>query len=235
MFEKKYNMIMVIPDLHISAHHKESFKFLKAVRDKYEPDLVIFLGDVVDFHSLSYHEKDPDLPSPKDEIVQVRKYVQELSQIFPEAICIMGNHDKLIQRKAVTAGLPKYAVKELSEIIKSPHGWRWVGDYKANTIKGPVYFTHGRTSTINKMAQLMGMSSCSGHYHSKFYVSYFATPMGIYFDANFGCLIDKDHKAFLYSEQSIGKPVLGCGIIKMGRAILVPMYLKRHGKWTGEL
>ena len=82
MFEKKYNMIMVIPDLHISAHHKESFKFLKAVRDKYEPDLVIFLGDVVDFHSLSYHEKDPDLPSPKDEIVQVRKYVQELSQIF---------------------------------------------------------------------------------------------------------------------------------------------------------
>jgi predicted phosphodiesterase len=235
IFKKKYERILVIPDLHIPAHHRDAFAFLKAVKNQYDPDAVVFLGDIVDFHSMSYHEHDPDLASPVDELTDVRKYVKELSEIFPEAYCIFGNHDKIIHRKATTAGLPKAAVRELSEIINSPHGWTWSSDLKLPTIKGDIYFTHGKTQSINKLAQTMGMSCCQGHYHSKYYVSYYATPHGLYFDANFGCLIDKDHKAFLYGEGYIGKPVLGVGIIKEGRAIPVPMRMAKGGRWLRKL
>lgn len=235
MFSKKYHSILVIPDMHIPAHHKDAIPFLRAVKAQYTPDAVVFLGDLVDFHSMSYHEHDPDLNSPAKELEEINKYVKELYELFPEAYCLFGNHDKLIHRKATTAGLPKEAVRELSDILNAPKGWVWSSDLKLPTVKGNIYFTHGKTQSINKLAQIMGMSCCQGHFHSKFYVSYYATPNGLYFDANFGCLIDKDHRAFLYGEQCIGKPVLGVGIIKEGRAVPVPMRLAPKGRWLKKL
>jgi len=235
MFKKKYERILCVPDLHIPAHHKDSFKFLMKVKDKYQPDFVVFMGDIVDFHSISYHEHDPDLPSPGKELELVRKYVNEISEIFPEAVCLMGNHDKLIQRKILTVGLPKEVIKTLSEIINSPPGWDWRHEFKCNTPRGPVFFTHGKTQVINKLSQNMGMNTVQGHYHSKFYVSYYATPTGLFFDMNVGCLIDKDHPAISYGERLLNKPVLGCGVIKNGRAVLVPMCMRPGGKWRKKI
>lgn len=235
IFTKKYERILVVPDLHLPAQHKDAFSFLKAVKDKYDPDCVVFMGDIVDFHSMNYHEHNPELPSPQDEIDRVRDGVQKLAQLFPVAFCLYGNHDLLIHRKATTIGIPKIAIKELSDVIKSPPDWKWSKELKLMTEKGPVYFTHGRTSSIGKLAQMMGVSCVQAHYHSKYYINYIATPVNLYFDANFGCLIDKDHPAFLYGEQCVGKPVLGCGVIKNGRAIPVTMNLKPHGRWGGKL
>lgn len=42
--------------------------FLRAVRDSVEPDTVVCMGDESDWHSLSHHEHDPDLPAPGDEL-----------------------------------------------------------------------------------------------------------------------------------------------------------------------
>lgn len=36
----------------------------------------------------------------------------------------------------------------------------------------------------------MSMSSIQGHYHSKFYISYWANPNGLFFDANAGTFAD---------------------------------------------
>lgn len=235
MFKKVYNSILVVPDLHLPAHHKDAFSFLRAVKAKYNPDAVVFMGDILDFHSISYHEHDPDLPNPSSELDIVRKQIKELYELFPSAYCIYGNHDKLIHRKSTTAGLPKAAVKELSEILCSPTSWLWSSDLKLDTPRGPIYFTHGRTQSINKLAQMMGLSSVQTHYHSKFYISFIATPDRLFFDMNCGCLIDKDHRAFLYGEQCIGKPILGCGVISKGIPKLIPMLLKKRGKWNRQI
>jgi len=45
---KIYKNILVMPDLHAPYHHKDSLDFMKALRDKYQPDLVVNLGDEIE-------------------------------------------------------------------------------------------------------------------------------------------------------------------------------------------
>ena len=63
-----YDRILCISDLHIQAHHPQSFDFLKALKKKIKPDLVVNGGDELDKHALSFHDSDPDLPSAGDEL-----------------------------------------------------------------------------------------------------------------------------------------------------------------------
>ena len=65
----KHKSILVISDLHIPYHHRDSFEFLKALKKKYKPDLVVNIGDEIDCHALSFHDSNPDLPSAGDELV----------------------------------------------------------------------------------------------------------------------------------------------------------------------
>ena len=58
----QYNKVMVIGDLHIPYHHKDSFAFLRALKKKYKGfDLVVNIGDELDQHAISMHDNDPDL------------------------------------------------------------------------------------------------------------------------------------------------------------------------------
>ena len=39
-----HKSVLVISDLHIPYHHKDSFEFLKAVKKKFKPDTVVNIG-----------------------------------------------------------------------------------------------------------------------------------------------------------------------------------------------
>ena len=61
-----YKAILCISDLHIPYHHPQAFDFLKALKKKLNPDLIVNGGDELDKHALSFHDSDPDLPSAGD-------------------------------------------------------------------------------------------------------------------------------------------------------------------------
>ena len=48
--------VLVISDMHLPFQHKDTFRFLQALKDKYKPSTVVCIGDECDKHSLSYHE-----------------------------------------------------------------------------------------------------------------------------------------------------------------------------------
>ena len=77
--------ILVISDLHIPYHHKDSFNFLKEIKKQFKPDTIINIGDSLDFHAISMHDSNPDLFSAGHELQQARKYVKELESIFPKS------------------------------------------------------------------------------------------------------------------------------------------------------
>ncbi len=104
---KKYSKVFVISDLHIPYHHRSSFAFLKAVKEKYKPDLVINIGDELDQHAISMHDSNPDLPSAGDELKTSKTYIKELEKIFPKMILIHSNHSSLVYRRALKYGLPR--------------------------------------------------------------------------------------------------------------------------------
>ena len=60
---RKAKSILVISDMHHPYSHPDTVPFLAACKKKFNPDQVVCIGDEVDFHSLSYHESNPDLDS----------------------------------------------------------------------------------------------------------------------------------------------------------------------------
>ena len=50
-----------------------------------------------------------------------------------------------------------------------------------------------------------------------------------------GCLIDDKALAFEYNKTTVGRPIIGCGIIIEGQPMLIPMILDKKGRWIKEL
>ena len=48
------------------------------VKKTFKPDTVINIGDLLDFHAISMHEHNPDLPSAGDELSLSKSYIKEL-------------------------------------------------------------------------------------------------------------------------------------------------------------
>ena len=58
-------------------------------------DKVVCIGDMTDNHAISYHEKDPDLHSHRDELLLARKKLKPWHKDFPGLEICIGNHDDL--------------------------------------------------------------------------------------------------------------------------------------------
>ena len=74
--------ILVISDMHIPYHHKDSIKFLSEIKKQFKPDRIINIGDSIDFHAISMHDSNPDLPNAGDELNLTRnlKHISQLKE-----------------------------------------------------------------------------------------------------------------------------------------------------------
>lgn len=231
----KRQIVLVISDLHAPVYHRDTVDFLDAVKKKFKPNLVKLTGDEINWESISYHEKNPDLPGALDELKAARKSLKPIYEMFPVADVMESNHGALPFRKAVTAGLPSEILKGYREILHAPKGWVWHLDHTFNTPRGKVYMTHGKSGAVNKLSKSMAMSCIQGHYHAKAYISYWASPVGLFFDMNVGCLADDRHLAMKYGWNNVDKSIINVGLLEDGVPRLIPMFLNSRGRWVGKL
>lgn len=230
-----HKKILVISDLHIPYHHKNAFEFLKEIKKEYNPDFVVNIGDLLDFHAISMHSHDPDLSSAGDELKIARKYIRELESIFPKMIEVESNHSSLVYRRALKFGISKEFLKDYGEFL-STKKWQWIDDLTITMSNGQrCFFTHGRSADILKVSQAMGMSAVQGHYHTKFLISWWANPDNLFFGMNVGCLINQKSLAFNYAKNFKTRFILGCGIIIYGIPRLLPLVLNEKGNWIKKL
>lgn len=237
-FKRLYERIVVMPDLHAPYHHRHALAFMKAVRDKYQPDLVVNLGDEADKHAMSFHDSDPNLKSAGDELAATIPVMEELHSIFPNMLLCDSNHGSMHYRKAKAHGMPVQYLKTYREILlprTNSGGWQWAESWRVRTALGDVLFKHqpsgpGLGDAAHHQCNLM-----VGHHHGKFQIEYAASSARLYWSAFSGCLIDKDSLAFAYGKHTLYKPVLGCTVILKGVPVLIPMLLDSSGDWVGEL
>lgn len=227
--------VLVISDMHHPYAHPDTFPFLKALKAKYKFDKIICIGDEVDFHALSYHESNPDLPSAGQELKDAINSLKPIYKLFPSVIVVESNHGSMVLRKALTGGIPAHAIKSYNDILCAPKGWKWTFDVTINTPTGPVYFCHGKTTTPGKLASQYGMSTVQGHFHEKAQINYISTPDKLMFDAHTGCLADDKSLALGYNKINPKRPIVSVLVIINGIPQLVPMILKRGGRWIGKL
>ncbi len=234
-----YDCIAVMPDLHAPYHHRHALAFMKAVRDKYKPDLVVNLGDEADKHAMSFHDSDPNLKSAGDELAATVPVMRELASIFPRMLICDSNHGSMHYRKAKAHGMPVQYLRTYREILfdggKEGNGWQWAENWRVRTVLGDVMFKHQPSGPILTDASHNQCNLMVGHHHGKFLVEYGASSARLYWGAYSGCLIDKDSLAFAYGKHTMYKPILGCTVILRGVPILIPMLLDANGDWVGEL
>ena len=209
--------------------------FLKLLKKKYKPDRVIQIGDEVDKHAMSFHDSDPDLPSAGDELKLSIPVIKQLEKMFPKMDLLDSNHGSLVFRRAYKHGIPKAYIKKYNDFLQVGKGWKWHDDLIIDTPLGKVYFCHGKTPDILKLAQSMGMSCVSGHYHSLMGVRYYGNSLGLYFGLQVGCMIDSKSLAFRYNKVQKARPIIGCSVIQNGLPIIEPFIKDKSGKWIGRL
>lgn len=233
---KIYRNILNIGDYHAPANHPDAIPFLRAVAKAYGPfDLVVQNGDEADHAGLSYHDKNPDYDSAGQELAKAKRELAKLWALFPKMEIIESNHGSLLYRKALTHGIPKHALRTYNELLAAPKSVRWHQDLTIHTPLGRIYFHHGKTSQVGKLSKNMSMSAVQGHYHSLFYIYYWANPNGIYWDMNAGCLVDDTSMAMAYNKTTLPRPIVGCAVIRNGMPHLIPMVLNKNGRWGGSL
>lgn len=228
--------IMVVGDLHAPYTHQDAIAFLRHVRDNYEPDMVVQVGDETDGHAISFHDSDPNLDSAGVELEKAKLVLEQVHELFPNLLVCDSNHGSLIYRRAKTHGLPVQFIKKYRDILFPEHGapdWSWADAWVLNTPLGPVRFQHQVSGDFMLNASHERTSLVLGHEHGRFEVQYAASSTALYFGAYAGCLIDSKSLAFAYGKLHRKKPILGCMVITDGSPQLIPMLLNSEGRWVG--
>lgn len=205
--------VLIIGDTHEPFCIDGYLEFCKRIHDYYKCSRVVHIGDLVDNNAISYHEHDPNGWSPEDEMKQTDKSLKKWFKVFPEVYLCRGNHDRLVDRKAKTVGLPSRCFKSFREMWGLPKGWK---DDFAFEFDGVLYM-HG-TGYSGKQGHIMAafdnrMSTVTGHLHAVSGVEYLANSRGLIFGMGVGCGIDETKYAFEYGKGFRRKPIVSCGVV----------------------
>jgi predicted phosphodiesterase len=221
--------VLVIGDTHAPAMHKGYISFLKKVYKKHSCNRVVHIGDMVDWNTISFHEKDPSMPNAVAEYKEALKQVKQLYKAFPKLDYMVGNHDALPLRKARAIGLPDEVIQDF-KTLWGVDGWTIHPRFSDLIIDGVVY-RHGDKCKGGQMAAYKNSiaefrSLVQGHLHAQAGIVYHANQEDCVFGMQVGCGVDHDHPAMNYGRIYAAKPILGCGVVYSAKqAIFEPMSL----------
>lgn len=228
-------IVLIVPDLQIPFHHRDSFTFLANVKEEYQPTKVVCIGDSLDCHALSRWVANPDGYSAGHEHGLAIKYLEEFYDIFPEGVEVASNHNIRAWKRAFEAGIPSAFIKSYAEAVKAPDSWKFVDSV---TIDDVIY-EHGDSyqgEYAAKTAAKTNMhSTVIGHHHTNGSIHYVANNEKLIWGMNVGCLIDKNAYAFEYAKKYKSKPTLSCGIVYKGVPKLIPFITTKRDRWVGEI
>jgi predicted phosphodiesterase len=216
--------VLVIGDPHEPFTKEGYLEFCRKIQEEYDCGTVVHIGDAVDNHAVSYHEKDPEGMSAGDEFNLALERMKRWYYTFPNVKVCIGNHDALPFRKAFSAGLPKTWLKTYQELLQSPPTWEW--DF-VHQVNGVIY-QHG-TGLSGEMAAINAarenrQSTVIGHLHTVMNTRFLASYKDLIFGVTVGCGIDHEKYAFAYGKQNTRKPVVACAVILDGKLpINIPM------------
>ena len=202
--------VLVIGDLHEPFCLDGYLEHCIETYNKYKCNEVVFIGDIIDNHASSYHETDPDGHSAGQELKMAIQRIKQWYSAFPKATVIIGNHDRLIMRKAYSSGLSKMWIKDYAEVLGTP-GWNFTDSIEIDN----VLYIHGEGGTARARVRRDLQSIVQGHLHSQAYIDWCVGAKFKLFGMQTGCGIDHRSYAMAYGKEG-PKPAIACGVILQG-------------------
>jgi predicted phosphodiesterase len=206
--------ILVIGDLHEPFCLEGYLDFCIDTYQRYNCNQVIFIGDVIDSHYSSFHETDPDGYGGGDELSLSIDKLQRWVEVFPVADVTIGNHDRIISRKAFSGGIPKAWIKTFNEVLNAPT-WNFVD----RVVYDGVQYVHGEAGTARVKAKSDMQSTVQGHLHTQAYTEWFVGQNFKVFGCQIGCGIDAAKYSFAYAKRG-KKPAIGCAVVIGGHTCI---------------
>ena len=204
--------VLVIGDSHEPACHPMYLRFCQDLYESWDCNRVVHIGDLVDWHSISFHSKHPELPGPKDEFELAFSRIEKWKKIFPKLDLCIGNHDRRPSRLAEAAAVPEFLIRDYKTIWETPT-WNWVYE----TFIDGVYYYHGEgcggIHPAYNRAKVSAGSVVIGHIHSAAGVKWVADPHTRRFGMDVGTGIDIDMLQFAYGKHFAARPILSAGIV----------------------
>ncbi|MEW4530616.1 metallophosphoesterase [Maioricimonas sp. JC845] len=221
--------VLIIGDTHCPGMRRGYVEFLQRIADRYAVNRVVHIGDLVDWASISFHERHPSLSNAAAEYRKARRQVAALARAFPDADWLIGNHDALTERQAIAAGLPPDLLRDYTDMWNV--GWSVHPRFSKVVIDGVLY-AHGDSGrggqdAAYRQARDNFRSTVIGHFHAQAGVKWWANPEFRVFGMSVGCGIDAARMQFEYGRKLPAKPILGCGVVIDGRRAFFEPWLLR--------
>ena len=205
--------ILVIGDIHAPFELDGYLDFCKETYAKYLCNQVIYIGDIIDNHYTSYHETSSDAMGGLDELKYAIKAVKKWRKAFPKADVLIGNHDRMVMRKAQTSDIPSAWIKSYNEVLGT--NWNWV----ERIVYDNVQFVHGEGGTARTKAKNDMMSTVQGHIHTQCYTDWMVGRNFKVFGMQVGCGVDGSSYAAAYAKH-FKKQAIGCGVVIGGHTAI---------------
>jgi metallophosphoesterase superfamily enzyme len=212
--DKSINRVLIIGDLHEPFCLDGYLEFCKDVYTKHNCNKVVFIGDCIDNHYSSYHETDADGMGGGQELDLAITKIAKWYEAFPEAHVTIGNHDRLIMRKAQTGGIPTKWIKKYKEVLETP-----LWHFTERVVIDGVQYVHGEAGTAKAKCRADMMSTVQGHLHTQAYTEWFVGANFKIFGMQVGCGIDHHSYAMAYAKSG-KKPAIGCGVVIDGKVAI---------------
>jgi len=210
---KEEKRVLVVGDLHCPFDLEDYFSFCKDMYARHNCNKVVFIGDILDNHYSSYHETDPDGYGGGEELQRAIDRVERWADAFPEAHVIIGNHDRIIMRKAFSSAIPAAWVKSYNEVLGT--NWTWTERLEIDGVQ----YVHGEGGTARTKAKNDMQSTVQGHIHTQAYTEWLVGRNFKVFGMQVGCGVDHSAYAAAYARH-YKKQAIGCGVVINGEVAI---------------
>ncbi len=214
---KKERRILICGDLHCPFDDDQYLPFLLDTYANYNCNQIVMIGDAVDHHYSSFHPTDADGFGGGEEldraIQRLSRYRDAFAKICDKKIDIcIGNHDRLIMRKAFASDIPARWIKSYNEVLGTD--WNWCESVEYDN----VLYEHGEGGQAKSKAVKNFQSSVCGHTHTEAYVLWNIGKKQKTFGMQVGCGIGESY-AFAYAKN-FKENAKGCGVVIGGHTAI---------------
>lgn len=193
----KYRKVLFVSDIHAPYHDEQAINALCAFAKWWKPNVVVFIGDVVDFYAISRFDKDPDRKHELQlEIDKAVAVLERICKVCPTAVkhFVRGNHEDRLRkyiwnRAEELHGLRSLDVRSLLQLDKLGITYHENGRmrYHGMVIKhGDIVRKFAGYTSRGEFIET-GISGVSGHTH-RMAVYFIRNDAGTHLWMEIGCL-----------------------------------------------
>tara|TARA_R100001463_G_scaffold103430_1_gene157732 strand:- start:1668 stop:2396 length:729 start_codon:yes stop_codon:yes gene_type:complete len=201
--------VLVIGDLHCPFDLDNYLYFCVEQYKNFNCNQVIFIGDIIDNHYSSYHETSADGLGGADELEFAIKRLSRWYKAFNQkgTKVVIGNHDRMIMRKAQTSAIPSKWIKSYKDVLQVPN-WEFVERH----VHDKVQYIHGEGGTARSKCRADMMNTVQGHLHTQAYTEHYVGQKFRVYGTQVGCGINWETYAMAYAKYG-KKPAIGCAVV----------------------